>query len=139
MESILVRDYMNRRPVHFSPDETIIEAVERLLASGLTGGPVVDAEKRLVGFLSEQDCLGKGLEASYHCESMAMVKELMKTNVLTVKPEDSVLELAAQMLGQKPKIYPVIDENGVMLGVITRRDVLRALEAQMRTCYRMPA
>lgn len=136
MESILVKDYMNRRPVIFSPNETIFEAIQHLLNSGLTGGPVVDSNKKLLGFLSEQDCLAKGLEASYYNERIAQVAELMRRDVLTVTPELSIIELAQQMQEQKPKVYPVVDEEGVLLGVITRRDVLRAIEHNLRACFK---
>ena len=133
MQPIQIKDYMNRRPVTFRANETIFEAIEKLLASNLTGGPVIDERKRLVGFLSEQDCLAKGLEASYHCEQVAMVEDLMRRDVLTCRPQDSVLELAQYMLQQKPKIYPVVDDEGALCGIIHRRDVLRAIEVQMRS------
>ncbi len=138
MESILVKDYMNRRPVIFSPEESIFEAIQHLLNSGLTGGPVVDSEQKLLGFLSEQDCLAKGLEASYYCERIAQVAELMRRDVLTVSPELSIIELAQQMQQNKPKVYPVVDEDDVLLGVITRRDVLRAIEHHLRSCFKHP-
>ncbi|GAA4498050.1 CBS domain-containing protein [Pseudaeromonas paramecii] len=135
MESISVKDYMNPRPVTFGPEMGIEQAINRLLESGLTGGPVVDAQGKLVGFLSEQDCLAQGLSASYHCEQMAQVSELMRPEVLTVRPDTSIIELAQQMTQQKPKIYPVIDDGGRLIGTITRRDVLRAIQANLRSCF----
>jgi FOG: CBS domain len=68
MESITVKDYMNKRPVTFSPDMPLSSALEKLLRSQQTGGPVVDANKRLVGFISEQDMLQQLLRDSYHCK-----------------------------------------------------------------------
>lgn len=136
MQSIQVKDYMKRHPVTFKTDDTIFDAIDKLLKSSLTGGPVVNEQQRLVGFVSEQDCIAKGLEASYHCERVAMVEEFMRPDVLTVKPEDGIFEVAQQMLLAKPKIYPVVDEDGILVGIIHRRDVLRAIEAQMRTCFK---
>jgi CBS domain-containing protein len=45
---------------------------------------------------------------------------------LTVAPDDSIIEMARQMIAHKPKIYPVVEE-GKLIGLITRADVLRAL------------
>ena len=135
MEAIRVREYMNPRPVIFRPGETVYEAINALLAAGMTGGPVVDEKKQLVGFLSEHDCLRAGIEASYTCQQLASVEQLMSKTVLSVAPDDSIIELAQRMAGPKPKIYPVVDDNGLLLGTISRQDVLRAIEMTMRSCF----
>ncbi|RCU52644.1 MULTISPECIES: CBS domain-containing protein [Corallincola] len=135
MQSLKVKDHMDRRPVTFEPGQTVAEAVQRLLTAQRIGGPVIDEQKKLVGFISQQDCLRAAVEASYHCEGVALVKELMRTEVLTVSPEDSILELAQQMLGQKPKLYPVVDDYGLLIGLIARRDILRALSTHLDTCF----
>jgi CBS domain-containing protein len=135
MQSLRVKDHMERRPVTFEPGQTVAEAVQRLLTAQRIGGPVIDESKRVVGFLSQQDCLRAAVEASYHCEGVALVKELMRTDVLTVKPEDSIIELAQQMLGEKPKLYPVVDEDDRLIGLIARRDILRALSSHLDTCW----
>ncbi len=59
----------------------------------------------------------------------------MSKTVLSVAPDDSIIELAQRMAGPKPKIYPVVDENGLLLGTISRQDVLRAIEMTMRSCF----
>src|SRR5574344_1500606 len=135
MESIRIREYMNPRPAIFRSDQTVYEAIHALLTAGLTGGPVVDAQHRLVGFLSEHDCLLAGIEATYTCQQLASVEQLMSKEVLSVAPDDSIIELAQRMAGPKPKIYPVLDEDGKLLGTISRQDVLRAMEKTMRSCF----
>ncbi|GAA0346736.1 CBS domain-containing protein [Bowmanella denitrificans] len=136
MESLQVSDYMNRRPVTFAPHMTVAEAVERLLHSRQTGGPVVDAERRLVGFLSEQDCLARMLESSFYREQVARVSDIMRQEVLSIKPYMSIIELAQKMLGEKPKVYPVVDDDGLLMGAITRADVLHAIDIQLQAGYK---
>lgn len=136
MESLQVSDYMNRHPVRFSIEMPVAEAVELLLNTHQTGGPVVDEKGRVVGFLSEQDCLSQMIESSYYREQVARVKDIMRTDVLSKKPYDSVLELAQQMLGNKPKIYPVVDDDGELVGSISRPDVLRAIDVQLQDGYK---
>ncbi|MGB2427201.1 MAG: CBS domain-containing protein [Alteromonas sp.] len=136
MESLLVSDYMNQRPVKLSIDMPIAEAVERLLTSKQAGGPVVDEHKKVVGFLSEQDCMSNMITSSYYREQVCRVKDVMHGEVLSVKPYLSVLELANMMLKARPKIYPVVDDDGFLLGVINRSDVLNAIDVQLRSGYK---
>lgn len=135
MESLKVKDYMNRRPVKLSVDMPVAEAVEQLLRSKQTGGPVVNNQLELVGFLSEQDCLGQMITSSYYREQVCRVADIMRTPVLSVSGNDSILELAQTMIDQKPKVYPVLDENGFVIGTINRTEVLNAIDVQLHSGY----
>lgn len=129
MHSLKVVDYMNRHPVSFKADMTIETAVEILLQSNQRGGPVCDEQNRLIGFLSEQDCLASILRDTYHNEQGATVADCMyQGDVVTVSADTSITDLAQQMIANQPKIYPVIDADKQVIGVITRSDVLRAID-----------
>ncbi|GGD51957.1 CBS domain-containing protein [Lacimicrobium alkaliphilum] len=136
MESLKVSDYMNPRPVTFSLDMTVANAVERLLKGHQTGGPVINEQRKLVGFLSEQDCMTRMLESSYYREQVARVSDIMQPRVLSIKPYMSIIELAQQMLNEKPKVYPVVDDDGYLLGSITRSQVLHAMDIQLHDGYK---
>ncbi|ACJ29504.1 CBS domain protein [Shewanella piezotolerans WP3] len=138
MDSINVKEHMDRHPVMLSPSMSLATAVEKLLDNKKLGAPVVDADGKLVGFLSQQDCLAVMLKSSYHCDLTAIVKDCMRTDVLSVEPNTSVLALAEQMLGPKPKVYPVIDD-GKVVGTINRTNVLAAINTYMQQCYLTPA
>lgn len=136
MESLKVADHMNRRAVKLLIDMPIAQAVEALLVGKQSGAPVVDDRNKVVGFLSEQDCLSQMITSSYYREQVCRVKDVMQTQVLSVKGYDSVLELAQTMLKEKPKIYPVVDDNGCLLGSINRSEVLNAIDMQLRDGYK---
>lgn len=136
MESLQVCDYMNQHPVKLHADMPVAEAVEQLLRSAQTGGPVVDKKGKVVGFLSEQDCLQRMLESSYYREQVCRVHDIMHTPALTVRPYSSVLELAQLLLRERPRVYPVVDDDGVLVGTINRAAVLRAIDIQLRSGYR---
>ena len=138
MDSIKIKDYMDRRPVLLTAEMSLAIAVEKLLDSKKNGAPVVDNLGKLVGFLSQQDCLSVMLKSSYHCDLTSTVQDCMKSPVLTVAPDDSVLALAEQMLGAKPKIYPVL-KDGKVIGTINRTNVLKAMNIYMQQCYLSPA
>ncbi|MGR5146014.1 hypothetical protein BIT28_13105 [Photobacterium proteolyticum] len=139
MESLKVKDYMNARPVTFDPDMSLSQALDKLLTAKQIGGPVINETKKVVGFLSEQDMIHKLLKVGYYCQDTHTVGECMRQDVLTVSPDDSIIELAEVMTGQKPKIYPVVDpETKRLMGVITRRDVLTAISNQIVDCFKHP-
>ncbi|GHA60468.1 CBS domain-containing protein [Photobacterium aphoticum] len=137
MESLKVKDYMNVRPVTFTSTMSLSQALDKLLSSKQIGGPVIDDLHHVVGFISEQDMIHKLLKVGYHCQDTHNVGECMRDDVLTVSPDDSIIELADTMAGQKPKIYPVV-ENHRLVGVITRRDVLTAISDQIGDCFKHP-
>jgi predicted transcriptional regulator len=132
MESIEVQEYMNHYPVTFTADMAVEEASLRFLKTKQIGGPVIDGNGKLIGFLSESDVLAKMLETIYYNEHVADVSDLMRKDVLTMKPYDSVIELGQLMLKDKPKVYPVIDDDGNLLGTICRNDVLHAIDKHLR-------
>lgn len=136
MLSIQVKDYMNHYPVTFTSEMVVEEAALRFLKTKQIGGPVVDANQHLIGFLSESDVLAKMLQSIYHNEQVTDVAALMRKEVLSVKPYDSVIELAQTMLQKKPKVYPVVDDDGNLLGTICRNDVLRAIDKHMRSSFK---
>jgi len=119
---------MKQCELTFDKNMDIASAVERMLATHQSGGPVVDEQDNVVGFLSEQDCLQKMIESSYTGESTETVASIMRTNTLVLTVENSVMGLAEQMMQPKPKIYPVVDDDEKLIGIITRRDVLTALD-----------
>ncbi len=136
MESVKIQDHMDHRPVFFKGTESVVEAVEKLLQSNRTGAPVVDDEKQVIGFVSEQDCITAMLSSSYHSgEPSVIVAEIMKVEVLTRKPYDSVLQVAEDMTNNKPKVYPVVDDDNILLGTINRTDIIRALDLHFNSIY----
>ena len=65
------------------------------------------------------------------------MSDCMHPDVISVGPDTSIIELADMMQVGKPKVYPVID-NGKLVGIITRRDVLRAVAKNLDDCFKHP-
>ncbi|WP_413111482.1 CBS domain-containing protein [Thaumasiovibrio sp. DFM-14] len=137
MESLKVRDYMHTHPVTFSPDASLSVALDTLLASKQTGGPVVDALGKVIGFISEQDMMHTLLNVGYHCQDTHSVRDCMRTDVLAASVNESIIDLAGRMVSGKPKLYPVV-EGEKLVGLITRRDVLKAISAHLGACFKHP-
>jgi len=105
---------------------SVEEASLRFIKTKQIGGPVIDSNDKLLGFISESDVLKKMLDTVYFNENVAFVKDIMCKDVLTVKPYDSVIELGQNMLKNKPKVYPVVGDAENLLGTICRNEVLEA-------------
>lgn len=129
-----VADWMDTRvrPLRCGTDLGVV--VDALLQSGLTGLPVVDDEERVIGFVSEQDCIHSLLISSYHCEGAPRVNDVMHDQPASVREDDSVLALAQAMETDRPKIYPVVDNDGRYRGLIGRAHVLQALRSARQAC-----
>jgi len=126
MESLKVKNYMNNYPVTFTENMSVEEASLRFIKTKQIGGPVIDKNYKLLGFISESDVLKKMIDTLYFNENVAFIKDIMRQDVLSVKPYDSIIELGQSMLKNKPKVYPVIDDSGNLLGTICRNEVLQA-------------
>ncbi|MCK2182476.1 CBS domain-containing protein [Halomonas getboli] len=122
----IVREIMSRDCYRVTGKTSATTLAQGLALHRLPGAPVVDERDHLIGFISEQDVLGKLLESAYLDDEPPLVSELMRNEVLSVAPSKSITDLAQEMLGAKPKIYPVT-EQGRLVGIVTRRDVLNAI------------
>ncbi len=127
LESIKEKEYMARSKITFNPDMDVLRAIHLLIEQKISGAPVVDDHGNLVGFLSEKDCMKVALNAGYHGESGGRVAEFMSDDVTTIDIETPIIEIAEFFLKSAFRRYPVVDENR-LVGAISRRDVLRALE-----------
>jgi CBS domain-containing protein len=127
LKSCLVKDYMARTLVTFKPDTPVLDAVHVLVKNRIAGAPVVDDEGNLLGMLSELDCMRVALQAGYHGDYGGPVRDYMSEGVKTVSMEMSIVDLAQVFIDQHYRRFPVTDNNR-LVGQISRRDVLRALE-----------
>ena len=133
LTTIAVTDYIQHSTVSVTPDTFLTDAVNLLLARKLSGLPVVDHQGIVVGFLSEQDCIYSMLSASYFCENHTLVGDVMTTAPMSVDAHESVVQVAEKMINNKLRAYPVVDQ-GRLIGLITRADILRALQLHLSTC-----
>lgn len=121
-----VRDYMATDLVTFDPDSFILAAAHTLIKRDISGAPVVDRYGQIVGILTERDCMRVAIQAEFYGTPEGRVKEFMSSDVKSVGPDESILDVAEMFIDGTYKRYPVI-ENGRLVGQISRRDVMRAL------------
>lgn len=127
IEPLRVRDFMVTNVLTVGPDMEIMRAIHLLVEQDISGIPVVDGQSRVIGILTERDCIRTALQAGYFDEAGGLVADYMSTPVHTVSPDDSLMDLAELFATSPFRRCPVV-EDGRLIGLICRRDVLRALK-----------
>jgi CBS domain-containing protein len=126
LEKILVKDYMTRHLVTLQPDDKVLHAIHTLTEHKVAGAPVLDKDGKMVGILTEKDCLKVVVYATYYSEYGGLVSDFMSTEVEVMDAEESIVAAAERFLNKRYHRYPVMDNNR-LVGQISRADVIRAL------------
>ena len=128
ISKLLVRDFMTPQLLTLTAEMELLDAIALLVEKRVSGAPVLDAQGNLVGIVTERDCLARTVVASYHGEAAGRVAEVMSRDIKTVEADASIMDVAASFSDSKFRRYPVMDNNR-LVGIISRRDVLRAVIA----------
>jgi CBS domain-containing protein len=123
---MLVKDHMVTNVVTLDPDMEILHATQLLIRHDISGAPVLDKHGRLIGVLTERDCMRVTLQAGYHGAPGGLVRDYMSPAPVSVSPEDTILDVAEKFINERYRRYPVLD-GGRLVGVISRREVMRAM------------
>ncbi len=132
-----VTKYMTTDLITFTPETDIIIAIDTMIEHQISGAPVLNENKELVGMISEKDCITVIIDSVYHNQpiSTSKVSKYMTTNIKTVSVEADVVDVANEFLKKNYKRFPVIDEKGRLVGQVSRRDILRAIKAMDVTTW----
>ncbi|TPN83912.1 CBS domain-containing protein [Aquimarina algicola] len=124
---IQVSDYMTRDLITFTPDQSVMEVIETLVKHKISGGPVVDNNHRLLGIISEGDCIKQLNESRYYNMPIddARVEKFMAKDVETIDGNLNIFDAANKFLQTKRRRFPII-ENGRLVGQISQKDVMKA-------------
>lgn len=123
---MLTREIMTKNIITATPETTVLEALNLLIDNKISGVPVVDSGGNLLGLVSEKDLLIVDDFISETNMDKVKVAEFMTKNVLTVSPDTPTKEVATLFVQKGIKRAPVV-ENGKMIGIISRRDVLKSI------------
>ncbi len=127
-----VKNYMASDLITFTPETNVLAAMRTLLKHKISGAPVVDETGWIVGIISEYDCLKPNLESSYHHDMGTLVKNCMSKEITTIDANASLTEAAELFIKHGVRRLPVV-ENKKLIGQISRRDVLRAINESVET------
>ncbi|MCS6887875.1 MAG: DUF190 domain-containing protein [Chloroflexus sp.] len=142
---LTVADVMNHEVVSVTTDTPVGELVRLLLERGLRAMPVVDAQRKVVGIVTDADLLQRGVsqlplhlqqllpgdERAAQLAAMAARPEragdVMTPNPQTIPATASLAQAALVMAEYDHKRLPVVDNDGRLVGIISRSDVLQTV------------
>ncbi|MCM4162252.1 MULTISPECIES: CBS domain-containing protein [unclassified Arenibacter] len=124
---ILVEDYMTKKLITFSPDQSILTVMEHLAKYHISGGPVLDNNGFLVGIISEADCMKQISESRYFNQPILdkSVERFMTKEVETIPHDMSIFDAAGIFDKHKRRRLPVM-KSGILVGQISRKDIVIA-------------
>jgi CBS domain-containing protein len=137
-----VRDIMTTTVVTATMATTFQELVDLMFRHGVSGIPVIDDDRRPLGVVTEADLIAKEAYRSFlhrapdasigqHENTWAAkarglrAGDLMTEPARTVRPDDLVRMAAARMVASGVNRFPVVDDAGRLVGIVSRNDVLR--------------
>jgi len=123
----LINEVMDRTSITLSKDMDVYKAIDILLDKKITSAVVVDDYDRIVGILSEKDCLDILTKGQYHGLPSALVSDFMTKKVITSNPAINVFDAAVIFQEHFFRRLIIADEDNKMIGQITRRDLLRVI------------
>ena len=142
-EQVPVSKIMTRAVVTVAPDAYLQEVTRLLGENNVSGLPVVDAAGRVVGLISEADVLSMtGVkrghtfkdvvrhvlgEAEPAREKGSTVADFMTSPAITVRPDTDVREAARMVDEKRIKRLPVVDDEGRLVGIVSRADMLKVV------------
>lgn len=136
-----VIDLMTADVVTVAADTPLKEAARRMVSSRISGLPVTDADGKLIGIITEGDYLHREVErerphrhglldallgGSHTLADAETVGEAMSERVVTISPDASLAEAARVMSVRDVKRLPVVDDEGRLIGVLSRADIVAA-------------
>ena len=132
-----VSQYMATDEVTLQPELTINEAIDVLLNFKVTGVPVLDDERKIVGMITEKDCLRLIIDSAYNNLPYEdkRVSDYMSPVVKTISANSDILDVANEFLTTNFRKFPVVNEHGRLIGQVSRRDILKAIRDIKNTTW----
>ena len=116
---------MTPNPAHCTPGATAQEAAALMRDNDCGSIPVVEssASQRLVGTVTDRDLAVRGVAAGKGPETP--VRDLMTPDPVTCVPEDEIEDLRQVMVEQQVRRVPVVDTDGLLVGIVAQADIAR--------------
>jgi CBS domain-containing membrane protein len=141
--AVPVREVMTREAVTIGKGADVNEAARLLSEDRISGLPVVDDHRHVIGVVSEADILSMtGMKKGHTFKDVvrhllgeplpgrkegALVEDIMSSPAITTTPGTDIAEVARILDDRRIKRLPVVDEEGRLVGIISRADIVRAI------------
>lgn len=118
-----VRNIISRKLISLKPDMTLKEASSILYKEGIRGAPVLGEGEKVLGIITTADIIKAFFEGKYD----AKVSDYMKTDVITIREDEDILEAIRKMIIYNVGRLLVVDAMQRVVGIVTRTDILKSI------------
>jgi CBS domain-containing protein len=125
MTETTAKEIMTRDLIRATEDMTIEEALMVLINHRVTGLPVVDKKGKMKGVISEYDILSQISGSKKKRASIFQDKINYSKKIEAISEDTPLSEIVAEFIDTKYRRLPVVDGKGNLVGIITRRDLMR--------------
>jgi len=130
-EDIKSGDIMSSNVVEISSEKKIAHAKELMKIKKISGIPVVDEKKQLVGIISIEDII-HALEFNKINDP---IRKIMSTQVVTIHRDDSLAQVVDKFENYKYGRFPVVDDEKRVCGIISKEDILHGILDKFNLIY----
>lgn len=150
MSELLARDVMVKKVITINKNASVAELTELIIKNKISGVPVVDDCGKLVGIATEEDLIVRDADLNFpryfklldsiiYLESLnkfkrnlrkylgTKVEDVMTSKVKIVKEDAPVNVVANIMIRNNVNRVPVLDNDGNLVGIITRADIVKSM------------
>ena len=146
---MLLKEIMTKDVLTLSPNDSLQVAAELFIKHNISGAPVIDAFKNVIGMLTEGDLVRqqkpvtqplflmfldsaftvnyKKISEDLEAAAAVNVVQLMAKDVISLHEYDEVSSAAEYMIKKNINRVPIINDEGQLLGIVTRHDIVRAM------------
>lgn len=128
VSSLKIQDIMTKNVYLVTPDMTIKTIIDLLLSKGISGAPVIDnVTQRILTVVSEADLMKIAALNGVNDQLVKFLNQLPKTkDLVVISQRDAFAEIFKKFLTSPVRRVPVIDDQGMVLGIVSRRDIIKA-------------
>ncbi|MCS7051906.1 MAG: CBS domain-containing protein [Thermomicrobium sp.] len=153
-QELRVAALMTRDVVAVGPDTSIGEIARLLWEHAISGVPVIDGQRRVIGIVTEFDLIareasfnaplyvpfldaffklpGTGDETQLRKILATRAADIMSSPALTIEPQATIEDLATLMYRKRVNPVPVVDDEGKLLGIVSRSDLIWLMTLEER-------
>ena len=117
------RDVMTTKIITIGPEESLLDAMQLLVCREISGMPVVDQDQKMIGIITEKDILNFVFSGNL---KNTRVNEVMTRDVTSFPPGADAETIALAIGEGRFRRVPIV-EDGKVVGIVSRRDILRVI------------
>jgi CBS domain-containing protein len=126
---LTAKDLMNSAVIAILPETTVARALDLLIEHGVSGLPVVDSDKRILGIITEFALLGIVYDPNVATDP---VSQHMTKEVISVTIDDCASKVADLFILHRIRRI-LVEKEGKLVGLISRRDLLKAARTSCKS------